>query len=141
MKLTVIIVSYNVRHYVEQCLNSLSRALSGIEAEIYVVDNHSKDNTVEKLTRYFPDINIVASNHNLGFSRANNIAIKQSEGEYVLLLNPDTFVGENVISECLAFMEEHPDAGALGVRMIDSNGKASPVASMIFCVFSLSLSG
>ncbi|MBR4925850.1 MAG: glycosyltransferase [Prevotella sp.] len=126
MKLTVIIVSYNVRHYVEQCLNSLSRALSGIEAEIYVVDNHSKDNTVEKLTRYFPDINIVASNHNLGFSRANNIAIKQSEGEYVLLLNPDTFVGENVISECLAFMEEHPDAGALGVRMIDSNGKASP---------------
>lgn len=125
MKLTVIIVSYNVRHYVEQCLNSLTRALDGIDAEIYVVDNHSKDDTVEKITRSYPDINIVASNHNLGFARANNIAIRQSESEYVLLLNPDTFVGENVISECLKFMDGHADAGALGVQMIDSNGKAA----------------
>ena len=100
MKLTVIIVSYNVRHYVEQCLNSLYRALNGIEAEIYVVDNHSRDDTVEALTRSYPDVNLVASNHNLGFARANNIAVKQSESEYVLLINPDTFVGEGVISEC-----------------------------------------
>ncbi len=125
MKLTVIIVSYNVRHYVEQCLNSLHRALKGIEAEIYVVDNHSKDDTVEALSRSFPDVNVVASNHNLGFARANNIAIKQSESEYILLINPDTFVGEGVISECLNFMDQHDDAGALGVRMIDSNGKVA----------------
>jgi GT2 family glycosyltransferase len=125
MKLTVIIVSYNVRHYVEQCLNSLYRALNGIEAEIYVVDNHSRDDTVEALTRSYPDVNLVASNHNLGFARANNIAVKQSESEYVLLINPDTFVGEGVISECLKFMDEHADAGALGVRMIDSNGNVA----------------
>ena len=125
MKLTVIIVSYNVRHYVEQCLNSLYSALNGIEAEIYVVDNHSRDDTVEALTRSYPDVNLVASNHNLGFARANNIAVKQSESEYVLLINPDTFVGEGVISECLKFMDEHADAGALGVRMIDSNGNVA----------------
>ena len=125
MKLTVIIVSYNVRHYVEQCLNSLYRALNGIEAEIYVVDNHSRDDTVEALTRSYPDVNLVASNHNLGFARANNIAVKQSESEYVLLINPDTFVGEGVISECLKFMDEHADAGALGVRRIDSNGNVA----------------
>ena len=122
MKLTVVIVSYNVRHYLEQCLNSLQRALHGLEAEVYVVDNHSKDDTVEKISRSFPDVNLVASNHNLGFARANNIAIKQTESEYVLLLNPDTFVGEDVIAECLRFMDEHKDAGALGVRMLDSYG-------------------
>jgi GT2 family glycosyltransferase len=110
---------------VEQCLNSLYRALNGIEAEIYVVDNHSRDDTVEALTRSYPDVNLVASNHNLGFARANNIAVKQSESEYVLLINPDTFVGEGVISECLKFMDEHADAGALGVRMIDSNGNVA----------------
>ena len=103
MKLTVIIVSYNVRHYVEQCLNSLTLALDGIDAEIYFVDNHSKDDTVEKITRSYPDINIVASNHNLGFARANNIAIRQSESEYVLLLNPDTFVGGMLMQEPWAF--------------------------------------
>ncbi|MDD7318194.1 MAG: glycosyltransferase family 2 protein [Prevotella sp.] len=125
MKLTVVIVSYNVRPYLEQCLNSLRRALHGLEAEVYVVDNHSKDDTVEKISRLYPEVNLVASNHNLGFARANNIAIKQTESEYVLLLNPDTFVGEHVISDCLRFMDEHEDAGALGVRMLDSNGNVA----------------
>lgn len=125
MKLTVVIVSYNVRHYLEQCLGSLRRALKDIDAEVYVVDNHSKDDTVDVIPRTFPEVNLVASNHNLGFARANNIAIRQTESEYVLLLNPDTFVGENVIGECLAFMDGHRDAGALGVRMLDSNGNVA----------------
>ncbi len=123
MKLSVIIVNYNVKFYVEQCLVALQRAIEGIDADVYVVDNHSRDGSVDFLTKRFPSVNIVSCNHNLGFARANNIAIRQSEGEYVLLLNPDTIVGERVIKEALAFMENHPKAGAVGVRMLKSNGE------------------
>lgn len=122
MRLTVIIVNYNVKYYVEQCLNSLAKALNGIESEIYVVDNHSKDGSVDFLKERFPDINIIASNHNLGFARANNIAIRQSAGRYVLLLNPDTFVGEDSLRRALDFMDAHPEAGGAGVRMYNSDG-------------------
>lgn len=122
MKLSVVIVSYNVKYYLEQCLYSLMRSLDGIDAEVFVVDNHSHDNSVEYLKERFPDVNYVASGHNLGFARANNIAIKQSCGEYVLLLNPDTVVGEDVISNCLEFMDSHPDAGSLGLRMLKRDG-------------------
>ena len=72
MKLSIIIVNYNVKYYVEQCLNSVLRAVKGIEAEVIVVDNHSKDGSVEYLKSHFPEVNVVASNHNLGFARANN---------------------------------------------------------------------
>ena len=123
MKLTVVIVNYNVRHYLEQCLRSLERALKGLEAEVYVVDNHSKDGSVEALQPLFPEVHFISSIHNLGFARANNIAIQQSEGEYVLLLNPDTVVAEPAIARCIAFMDEHPYAGALGVKMHTENGR------------------
>ena len=122
MKLTVVIVNYNVRHYLEQCLRSLERALKGIEAEVYVVDNHSKDGSVEALQPLFPAVHFISSNHNLGFARANNIAIHQSEGEYVLLLNPDTVVAESSIARCIDFMDSHPDAGAVGVKMHTESG-------------------
>ncbi len=122
MKLTVVIVSYNVRDYIAQCLLSLSRALQGLEAEVYVVDNHSHDDTVAYLREQFPEITVIASNHNLGFARANNIAIRQTQGSYVLLLNPDTIVAESTISEAVAFMDDHPEAGGLGVRMLRDDG-------------------
>lgn len=123
MKLSVIIVSYKVRFYIEQCLHSLFRAIDGIETEVYIVDNHSDDGSVEYLTQKFPDVNIISSNRNLGFSRANNVAIKQCTGEYVLLLNPDTIVGEHTIHDVLAFMDEHERAGAAGVMMLKDNGE------------------
>jgi len=122
MKLTVVIVSYNVRTYLGQCLMSLRRSLKGIDSQVYVVDNHSHDGTVEYLHEEFPEVNVVASNHNLGFARANNIAIQQTESDYILLLNPDTIVGENTLKEVLAFMDEHERAGGLGVRMLKSDG-------------------
>ena len=122
MKLTVVIVSYNVRDYIAQCLLSLTRALQGLEAEVYVVDNHSHDDTVAYLREQFPEITVIASNHNLGFARANNIAIRQTQGSYVLLLNPDTIVAESTISEAVAFMDDHPEAGGLGVRMLRDDG-------------------
>lgn len=125
MKLTVVIVSYNVKFYVEQCLVSLRRALCGLEAEVYVVDNHSKDGSVEYLTKRFPEVHMIDSPHNLGFARANNLAIRKSEAEYVLLLNPDTLVGEDTIKGAVDFMDAHADAGALGVRMLDVSGRSA----------------
>lgn len=122
MKLTVVIVSYNVKFYLEQCLHSLEKALGGIDSDIYVVDNHSQDGTVSYIGERFPDVHLVASSHNLGFARANNIAINQSSSEYVLLLNPDTIVGETTIKECISFMDSHADAGSIGVRMLKANG-------------------
>ena len=122
-KLAVVIVNYNVKHYVEQCLLSLRRALVDIDAEVYVVDNHSRDGSVDFLSGRFNDIKIIRCNHNQGFARANNIAIGQSESEYVLLLNPDTIVGEHTISDTLSFMDAHPKAGGLGVCMLKANGE------------------
>lgn len=125
MRLTVVIVSYNVKYYLEQCLDSLYRALKGIEAEIYVVDNHSKDNSVEYLQQRFDKVKFIACNHNLGFARANNLAINRTESEYILLLNPDTIVGENTIKDSIAFMDSHSDAGGLGVQMLKCNGESA----------------
>ena len=121
-KLTVVIVSYNVRYYLEQCIVSVQRAAQDLDYEIYVVDNDSHDDTVKFITKAFRDeLNLVESQHNLGFARANNIAIRQSESEYVLLLNPDTFISEGSLRQVLEFMDQHPQAGGVGVKMYNSN--------------------
>lgn len=125
MKLSVIIVNYNVKHYLEQCLLSVQRALQGMDSEVYVVDNHSADGSVEYLKPRFPWVHFVASNHNLGFARANNRAIRLGKGEYVLLLNPDTIVAEHTLREAVAWMDTHPDGGSLGVRMLDVSGRSA----------------
>ena len=125
MKLTVIIVNYNVKYYAEQCLYSLKKALAGIEAQVYIVDNCSADDSVEYLQLRFKDITIIKNNENLGFSRANNLAIRSTDSEYVLLLNPDTMVSENSIIRPLEFMDIHPEAGILGVRMLNTDGSAA----------------
>ncbi len=123
MKLTVIIVNYNVRYYLEQCLHSVERATQGIDTEIFVVDNHSKDGSVAYIKKNFGQrIHLIESNHNLGFARANNKAIKQAKGEYVLLLNPDTIVGEESIRKVLKLMDENPKVGGAGVMMHNADG-------------------
>ena len=130
MKLSVIIVNYNVKYYLDQCIRSVLRAFEEMNtpAEIIVVDNHSADGSVDYLEqRYpqklFPMVRFVRSAHNLGFARANNIAIRQSRGEYVLLLNPDTIVGEDALKASVDFMDVHEDAGAVGVRMLGAQGR------------------
>ena len=123
MKLSVIIVSYKVRFYIEQSLRSLLRAVDGIDTEIFVVDNHSDDGSVEFICERFPDVNVIDSSRNLGFSRANNLAMRQCEGEYILLLNPDTIVAETTIRDVLNFMDTHPKAGGAGVMMLKDNGE------------------
>ena len=123
MKLSVIIVSYNVRYYIEQCINSVERATKNIDTDIFVVDNNSEDHTVKYLRKRFGKrIELIESSHNLGFARANNKAIHLSTGEYILFLNPDTFVGENSISQVLEFMDNHPETGGVGVRMHNADG-------------------
>lgn len=121
MKLTVVIVNYNVKYYVGQCIDSVRRALQGIDSEIIVVDNHSRDGSVEYLSR-LEGVRLIESGHNLGFSKANNIAIRQSEAEYVLLLNPDTIVAEDSVKKMLYFADTHPQAGGIGVRMYNDWG-------------------
>lgn len=123
MKLSVVIVNYNVKYYLAQCLDSLLRSVKDIEHEVIVVDNHSHDGSVEYLCTKYPEVRFVASNHNLGFAKANNVAIRQSKGEYILLLNPDTIVGENTIKECLSFLDSHPSAGSVGVKMLKADGE------------------
>lgn len=122
IKISVIIVNYNVKYYVEQCLYSLQRALQDIAAEVFVVDNASADGSVEYLTNKFPHVTFISSNHNLGFAVANNMAIKQSCGKYVLLINPDTIVAEDTIQQLISFMDSKQDLGAVGVRMITTEG-------------------
>lgn len=126
MKLSVIIVNYNVKYFLEQALLSVRSACQGLEAEVWVVDNNSVDESVPMVQAKFPEVKLIANTGNPGFSIANNQAIRQSTGEYVLLLNPDTVVEEDTFEKCIAFMDAHPEAGALGVRMIDGSGAFLP---------------
>ena len=125
-KISVIIVNYNVEFFLEQCLNSVRKALENVSGEIFVVDNNSIDGSVEMVCLKFPEINLIANKDNRGFSKANNQAIEISQGEYILLLNPDTVVEEDTFSKVISFMNKHPDAGGLGVRMLDGKGEFLP---------------
>ncbi|MDO5447205.1 MAG: glycosyltransferase family 2 protein [Prevotellaceae bacterium] len=125
-KISVVIVNYNVKYFLEQCLFTVMKATNGMDREIFVFDNNSSDGSVEYLKMRYPIVTFISSMHNLGFAKGNNVAIRQSKGEYVLLLNPDTFIGENVIADTIAFMDEHPDAGACGVMMHAADGSFAP---------------
>ncbi len=132
MKLSVIIVSYNVRFFLEQCLISLRRAIGDLPVEVFVVDNHSVDGSAAMVRKKFPEIKLIENRSNLGFSKANNQAIRQSTGEYLLLLNPDTLVEEDTLTRCLQYMDSRPEAGALGVKMIDGKGRYLPESKRAF---------
>ena len=121
-KLTIIIVSYNVRQYIDQCLQSVYKALQDIDTEIIVVDNQSQDDTVSYLKTNYPQVRVLESGGNVGFARANNMGIRQSESEYVLLLNPDTVVALNTLSEVVHFMDTHETVGGAGVQMLNADG-------------------
>jgi GT2 family glycosyltransferase len=126
MKLSIVIVNYNVKHFLEQCLHSVEKASRNIETEVFVVDNNSVDGSKGMLVSKFPGIKLILNNKNVGFSKANNQAMRIATGEYVLLLNPDTVVEEDTFDKVVAFMDAHPDAGGLGVKMIDGKGKFLP---------------
>jgi O-antigen biosynthesis protein len=133
IKLSIVIVNYNVKYFLEQCLISVYKAIRPLAvdyypfcADIWVVDNNSSDGSVEMVREKFPEVHIIANTDNKGFSAANNQAIRKSNAEFVLLLNPDTVVAEDTFSLILKFMDEHPDAGGLGVKMVDGKGNFLP---------------
>lgn len=126
MEVSVVIVNYNVKYFVEQCVLSVLAASKNLSVEILIVDNHSSDDSVSYLTAKFPYLKIIANQENVGFSKANNQAIGIATGKYVLILNPDTVIAEDTLQKCIAFMQSHPDAGAIGVKMIDGTGTFLP---------------
>ncbi|MBN1950609.1 MAG: glycosyltransferase [Bacteroidales bacterium] len=126
MDLSVIIVNYNVKHFLEQCLHSVYKSSDNLSVEIIVVDNNSVDGSCQMVHEKFPDVIQIENKKNLGFSTANNQGIKIAKGNYVLLLNPDTIVQEDTLFRCFEFMENNPLAGSLGVKMIDGKGNFLP---------------
>jgi GT2 family glycosyltransferase len=126
MKLTVVIVNYNVKYFLEQCLHSVFKAAEKVFAEIIVVDNDSVDGSCLMVEEKFPEVKLISNKENLGFSKANNQAIRIAKGEYILLLNPDTVVEEDSFLKIVRFMDETLEAGGLGVKMIDGKGRFLP---------------
>jgi GT2 family glycosyltransferase len=124
MDLSIVIVNYNVKHFLEQCLCSVWKAIAyaKIEAEVLVIDNHSQDNSLDYLQPLFPDIKFISNDQNYGFAKACNQGWQLSKGKYVLFLNPDTIIAEDCFSTCISFFGSHPDAGAVGVKMLDGHG-------------------
>jgi GT2 family glycosyltransferase len=126
VELSVIIVNYNVAYFLEQCLNSCLKAAEHADIEILVIDNNSVDGSEDMMREKFPDIPYIMNKENLGFSKANNQGMKMAKGRYVVLLNPDTVVEELTFRKTIDFMDAQPEAGGLGVRMLDGRGKFLP---------------
>ena len=126
MKLSIVIVNYNVKYFLEQCLYAAFKAGAKVSSEIIVVDNDSVDGSNQMVEEKFPEVVLIANKENVGFSKANNQAIRIAKGEYILLLNPDTVVEEDCFLKIVAFMDRTPDAGGLGVKMIDGKGRFLP---------------
>lgn len=120
--LSVIIVNYNVREFLEQALRSVFRAGAGLKMEVFVVDNNSVDGSTAMVQSDFPDVHLIVNEDNIGFGRANNQAIRCAKGRFILILNPDTIVQEDTFSTLVAFMDDHPDAGAVGCKILHPDG-------------------
>lgn len=126
VKLSVIIVSYNVQYFLEQCILSIQNASKNISIEIIVVDNNSIDGSCSMLHNKFPEVQLIANIENVGFSKANNQGVKKASGEYILILNPDTVIAEDTFEKVIDFANQQQNLGALGVRFIDGSGKFLP---------------
>lgn len=126
MQLSVVIVNYNVRYFLEQCLRSVQAALQGIEGEIIVVDNTSPDDSCSMIKEKFPEVKLIANKQNIGFSKANNQGVAIAKGKYVLILNPDTVVCEDTFTKMLSFAEKKQNLGILGVKLVDGTGNFLP---------------
>jgi O-antigen biosynthesis protein len=126
MQVSIIIVNYNVKYFLEHCLLSVRSAIVGLDAEVFVVDNCSSDGSVEMVQQKFPEFVLLANKENIGFAKANNQAVLLAKGEYILYLNPDTIVPEDCFQKCYTYMNEHAEVGALGCRLIDGKGEFLP---------------
>jgi len=126
MRLSVIILNYNVRYFLQLCLESVEKAIQNIDAEIIVVDNNSPDDSCNMVKQYFPGITLIENKENSGFPKGNNIGVAAAKGEYVCILNPDTVIAEDTFIKLLAFAGVTPDMGAMGIKLIDGRGGFLP---------------
>lgn len=126
MQLSVIILNYNVHHFLELCVLSVQKALENIDGEIIVIDNNSQDNSCEMLKQRFPNVKLIENKENSGFPKGNNIGVNQAQGEYICILNPDTVVAEDTFSKVLAFAKKQKELGIVGVKLIDGTGNFLP---------------
>lgn len=126
MQLSVIILNYNVRYFLEQCVLSVQQALKNIDAEIIVVDNNSPDDSCAMMKSRFPDVVLIENKDNAGFPKGNNIGVDSAKGEYICILNPDTVVAEDTFEKILAFAGEQKDFGISGVKLVDGRGHFLP---------------
>ena len=130
MQLSVIILNYNVRYFLEQCVLSVQNALEGIDGEIIVIDNNSSDDSCEMMKQLFPNVKLIENKENLGFPKGNNIGVAQAKGDYICILNPDTVVAEDTFSKILNFVTssavEMPNTGVIGCKLIDGTGNFLP---------------
>ena len=126
MHISIIIVNYNVKYFLEQCLCSVKKAIDKLEAEVIVIDNNSTDDSIAYLQPKFPFVQFIYNEENVGFAKANNQALQYCTGDYILYLNPDTIIPEDCLLKCIDFFEKTPDCGALGIKMIDGSGTFLP---------------
>ena len=126
MQLSVIILNYNVRYFLEQCVLSVQEALSNIDGEIIVVDNNSSDASCQMMKTRFPNVKLIENKTNSGFPKGNNIGVAEAKGEYICILNPDTVVSEDTFEKILAFAEKQSDLGIVGCKLIDGTGNFLP---------------
>ncbi|NNE26505.1 MAG: glycosyltransferase [Saprospiraceae bacterium] len=124
--ISIVIVNYKVKHFLRQCLQSIYNASHSERAEIIVVDNNSQDGSLEMIQAYFPEVKLIANTDNKGFSKANNQGFEIAQGRYTLILNPDTILEEDTLKHCWDYMENHPNVGAMGVKMMDGSGEFLP---------------
>jgi len=126
MQLSVIILNYNVRFFLEQCVASVQEALTNIDSEIIVVDNNSSDDSCEMIKMRFPNVKLLVNNSNIGFSKGNNIGVAAANGDYICILNPDTVVASDTFEKILAFAEKQENLGIVGCKLIDGTGNFLP---------------
>ena len=126
MQLSVIILNYNVRYFLELCVLSVQNAIQDIDAEIIVIDNASVDNSCEMIKKRFPNITLIENRTNAGFPKGNNIGVALAKGAYICILNPDTVVAEDTFVKILAFAEKQSDLGIVGCKLIDGAGNFLP---------------
>ncbi|OSZ82040.1 hypothetical protein CAP35_01860 [Chitinophagaceae bacterium IBVUCB1] len=139
MKLSVIIVNYNVKYFLEVCVHSVQRATQGMDAEIIVVDNNSTDGSIQMLADKFPGVVRIENKHNAGFGKANNQGVAIAKGEYILFLNPDTVMPEDFFRKMLAYMDAHPEAGSIGPKLLDGKGQFAPDGKKSFPSLSVAI--
>ena len=126
MQLSIVILNYNVRYFLEQCVLSVQKALENIEGEIIVVDNASSDDSCAMMQKRFPEATLIQNTGNIGFSKGNNIGVAAAKGEYICILNPDTVVAEDTFVKVLAFAKAQKNLGIIGVKLVDGSGNFLP---------------